>query len=50
MKHSVEFPSNQLSIDVYKLITTDIGDGYVEEVTSNIDTDITEIELRYEPN
>ena len=50
MKHNVEFPSNQLSIDVYKLITTDIGDGYIEEVTSNIDTDMTEIELRYEPN
>lgn len=50
MKHNIEFPSNQLSIDVYKLITTDIGDGYVEEVTSNIDTDMTEIELRYEPN
>lgn len=50
MKHSVEFPSNQLSIDVYKLITTDIGNGYIEEVTSNIDTDMTEIELRYEPN
>ena len=50
MKHDIEFPSNQLSVDVYKLITTDIGDGYVEEVTSNIDTDMTEIELRYEPN
>ena len=50
MKHSVEFPSSQLSIDVYKLITTDIGNGYIEEVTSNIDTDMTEIELRYEPN
>lgn len=50
MKHNVEFPSSQLSIDVYKLITTDIGNGYIEEVTSNIDTDMTEIELRYEPN
>lgn len=50
MKHDIEFPSNQLSIDVYKLITTDIGNGYIEEVTSNIDTDMTEIELRYEPN
>jgi hypothetical protein len=50
MKHNVEFPSNQLSIDVYKLITTDIGNGYIEEITSNIDTDMTEIELRYEPN
>ena len=50
MKHNIEFPSSQLSIDVYKLITTDIGDGYVEEVTTNIDTDMTEIELRYEPN
>lgn len=50
MKHNVEFPSSQLSIDVYKLITTDIGNGYIEEITSNIDTDMTEIELRYEPN
>src|SRR5574344_1430755 len=50
MKHNVELPSNQLSIDVYKLITTDIGNGYIEEITSNIDTDMTEIELRYEPN
>ena len=50
MKHDIEFPSSQLSIDVYKLITTDIGNGYIEEVTSNIDTDMTEIELRYEPN
>lgn len=50
MKHNVEFPSSQLSIDVYKLIATDIGNGYIEEVTSNIDTDMTEIELRYEPN
>lgn len=50
MKHNIEFPSSQLSIDVYKLITTDIGDGYVEEVTSNIDTNMTEVELRYEPN
>ena len=50
MKHDVEFPSSQLSIDVYKLIKTDIGNGYVEEVTTNIDTDMTDVELRYEPS
>lgn len=50
MKHDIEFPASELTVDVYKLITTDIGNGYVEEVTTNIDTDMTEIELRYEPN
>lgn len=50
MKHDIEFPASELTVDVYKLIKTDIGNGYVEEVTTNIDTDMTEIELRYEPN
>ena len=50
VKHNIEFPSNQLSVDVYKLITTDIGDGCVEEVTSNIDTGMTEVEVRYAPS
>jgi hypothetical protein len=50
MKHNIEFPASELTVDVYKLIKTDIGNGCVEEVTSNIDTDMTEIELRYEPN
>lgn len=47
-KHEVEFPS-ELS-NLYGLVKSDIGNGYVEEVTTNIDTDMTEIELRYEPN
>lgn len=50
MKHNIEFPTSELTVDVYKLIKTDIGNGYIEEVTTNIDTDMTEIELRYEPN
>lgn len=50
MKHDIEFPSNQISIDINKLIATEIGNGYIEEMTTNIDTDMTKIELRYEPN
>lgn len=50
MKHDIEFPASELTVDVYKLIKTDVGNGCVEEVTTNIDTDMTEIELRYEPN
>lgn len=49
MKHEIEFPSNQISIDIDKLITTEIGDGYIEEMSTNIDTNMTKIELRYEP-
>jgi len=49
MKHNIEFPSNQFKIDAYKLIATDAGNGYIEEITTNIDTDMTEVELRYEP-
>ena len=49
MKHDIEFSSKDLAIDVYKMITTDEGNGYIEEVTTNIDTDLTDVELRYEP-
>ena len=50
MKHDIEFPASELTVDVYKLIKTDIGNGHVEEVTTNIDTDMTDVELRYEPS
>lgn len=49
MTHEIQFPSNRLSIDINKLITTEVGDGYIEEMSTNIDTDMTKIELRYEP-
>lgn len=49
LKHEIQFPSNQLNIDIDKLITTEIGDGYIEEMSTDIDTDMTKIELRYEP-
>lgn len=49
MKHEIEFPSSQLDIDINKLITTEIGNGYIEEMSTNIDTHMTKIELRYEP-
>lgn len=49
MKHEIEFPANQLSVDINRLITTEIGNGYIEEMSTNIDTGMTKVELRYEP-
>jgi len=49
MKHDIEFPSSQLSININQLIKTEIGNGYIEEVSTNLDTNMTKIELRYEP-
>lgn len=49
MKHSIEFPTSDLSLDINKLITTEIGNGQIEEMSTNIDTNMTTIELRYEP-
>jgi hypothetical protein len=50
MKHTIDFPATDLYVDIYELIKSDIGNGYIEEVTVNIDTNLTEVELRYEPN
>ena len=44
----IEFVSSE--VDTYKLITTEKGNGFVENVTMNIDTDLAEVELRYEPS
>lgn len=49
MKHNIEIQTER-NIDMYKLITTDIGNGYIEEITTDIDTNSIEIELRYEPS
>ena len=50
MKHTIDFPATDLNVDIYELIKSEIGNGYIEEVTVNIDTNLTEVELRYEPN
>ena len=47
LKQNVQFPYS--NIDVYKLIKTDTGNGCVEELDVNIDTNLTEVELRYSP-
>ena len=47
MKHTINIP--ELSIDVYKTIITDFGNGHVESASVDIDTNETEIELRYRP-
>lgn len=49
MKHSIEFPTTGIDIDMNKLITTEIGNGQIDEMSTNIDTNMTSIELRYEP-
>ena len=48
MTHSIEFP--ELEIDLYKQITTVFGDGTIEDVSINIDTDMEEVQLSYEPS
>lgn len=48
MKHVVEIPLNE-NVDLYKLIKTEIGNGSIEEVSTDIDTNLTKIELRYNP-
>lgn len=35
--------------EVYRLIKTDFGDGYVEEISVDVDSSIAEIGLSYEP-
>lgn len=50
MKHEIQFPSNFIDIDLNRLITTEKGNGYIEEMTTNIDNGLTKIELRYEPS
>ncbi len=50
MKHNIEFPSNTINIDIQRLITTDFGNGYIEEMSTNIDTEMTKMELRYVPD
>ena len=49
MKHDIEFPASELNVNPYGLITTEIGDGTIEEFSENIDTGLITIELRYEP-
>ena len=51
VKHEIEFPSCQVKVDVNNgLIKTELGNGYIEEMSVDIDTDMTKIELSYEPS
>lgn len=47
MINSIEF--SELEVDLYKQITTVFGNGTVEDVSINIDTDMEEVQLSYEP-
>lgn len=48
MINSIEFP--ELEVDLYKQIITSFGDGTVEDVSINIDTNMEEVQLSYEPS
>lgn len=49
MKHDIEFSATDVAVTPYGQIRTEIGDGSIEEISVNIDTDLTTIELRYVP-
>lgn len=48
MEHTIEFQTID-SPDVYKLIGTDVGNGYVDDVSIDIDTHVAKVMLTYEP-
>ena len=50
MKHVVEVQMGDINLDINQLVTTTIGDGYIESMSTNIDTNLIELELTYEPN
>ena len=49
--HNIEFSAYDITERElgHRLIKTELGNGYVEEVSINIDTDLANIELRYAP-
>ena len=49
MKHDIEFSATDATVTPYGQIRTEIGDGSIEEVAINIDTDLITVELRYVP-
>lgn len=49
MVHNIKY-SDVNEVNLGQLITTDIGNGYIEEVAVNIDSGLIEVELRYEPS
>lgn len=48
MEHKIEYQTMD-SPDVYKLIGTDVGNGYVDDVSIDIDTHVAKVTLTYEP-
>lgn len=48
MEHIIEFQSN-IEHDIHKLIKTEIGNGYVEDISIDVDTDLAKATLTYEP-
>lgn len=48
MEHKIEYQTMD-NPDVYKLIGTDIGNGYVDDVSIDIDTHLAKVTLTYEP-
>lgn len=50
-QHDIQFPENQVVASVNAgLVKTNLGRGYIEEKSVNIDTNMVKLELRYEPS
>lgn len=47
MSYSIEVQN--LTVDLYKSVKTKLGQGYIDSVTKNIDTNMVEMRLNYEP-
>lgn len=53
VKHNIEFSlgtSDIEDLNVYRMISTDIGNGFIESVSIDVDTKLVEAEIRYEPS
>ena len=46
--HNIEIPTEE-DLDTLKLIKTQLGNGVISEISTNIDTRHTKIKLRYKP-
>lgn len=48
LEHTIKFQPDS-DPDLYKLIRTDLGDGFIDDVSVDIDTGVADITLIYEP-
>ena len=49
VNHTIEFPSGSVEFNAYTVITTELGSGYIESISLDIDTNLTTVDVRYKP-